>query len=743
VTAARLSATHAALFVVSAAGLIYEIMLTRVFSFVHQHHFAALAIALAVLGLGIGAVWVEITNGRDALAMRARSLIGLACAYPISALAMACLPIDVAFGPQMLAALVPFVLSGAFMASCFAENPRDAGRLLAADLMGASAGIAVAWVLISLFGAFGTIIVLGAAVGVCAWLLGANARASLIGAVAALVLLIANSMTGVIDLASTRTGQSSPDKTMMAVLADPSQQARVTRTVWDLFARVDVVETADPSQKFVFTDGGAGSFMLRFMGDFGALTPRRFTPEFVPFGLGALTDTLILGAGAGHDVLLAKLAGAQSVVAVELNPAMIAVTRADTTFNGDVFGLAGVRVIEGDARNFVEANSDSFDMIYLNVVYSQAARPANQALSESYVFTREAFATYLRRLKTDGRISVVAHNGIEGIRLATTAIAALRDSGVPLSTAPDHLAVLLAPGDDPTARAAIVIVSKQPLSARQRALLMEAESALGLQAMHLPGEFTLAFKSIYEGGSLEDFISKGDLTYNFQPASDDAPFFYNLDPGLPAPVVQSGLTSGVLAIAVALFALSRRRRNTAILIAAGLSGVGFMVFEVALVQRFQLFLGSPVLAFGTVLFALLLGSAAGSMLAARCAESFLHRTIVISALGVASFGIVYLLVLPMATSALMTWSQAARVVATACLAAAPGVPLGVALPALIRLTSAPPRNQSIAVLYALNSAFGVAGASLAVVVAMSTGFSSVLLIGVLIYAALALVAQKV
>jgi protein-L-isoaspartate O-methyltransferase len=44
--------------------------------------------------------------------------------------------------------------------------------------------------------------------------------------------------------------------------------------------------------------------------------------------LGPVDNTLVIGAGAGYDVMLALEAGAESVTAVEINPAIVDVTRA-------------------------------------------------------------------------------------------------------------------------------------------------------------------------------------------------------------------------------------------------------------------------------------------------------------------------------------------------------------------------------------------------------------------------------
>ena len=64
----------------------------------------------------------------------------------------------------------------------------------------------------------------------------------------------------------------------------------------------------------------------------------------------------------------------------------------------------------------VERTNDAYNLIYLSLVYTQAVEPASQALVENYIFTREAFKTYLNRLAPSGRLTIVSHNALEGSR---------------------------------------------------------------------------------------------------------------------------------------------------------------------------------------------------------------------------------------------------------------------------------------------------------------------------------------
>jgi hypothetical protein len=187
-----------------------------------------------------------------------------------------------------------------------------------------------------------------------------------------LVLIGVNIKTNWVDLPS-QLGNVPPDKVMFSVLADPSQGASTLDTMWSAFARVDLIQTIDPDQMDVFTDAGAGSFMLRFDGDLSKVTWLAQQPGYLPFMSGPLDKVLILGSGAGKDIVEALLAGSKDITAVEINPAMVDLTRRYSSYNGSILDYPGVKTIVDDARNYVERSQDQYDLVYMNLVYARSS----------------------------------------------------------------------------------------------------------------------------------------------------------------------------------------------------------------------------------------------------------------------------------------------------------------------------------------------------------------------------------
>src|SRR5205823_1887027 len=164
-----------------------------------------------------------------------------------------------------------------------------------------------------------------------------------------------------IDYAALR--DAPPDKTIVPILRDPTQHARIVDTRWDAFARTDVVATDDPSQRLVFTDGGAGTYMLRWNGRIATQTPLRNDLETLPFLLGPHANVLVIGAGGGIDVVRALVAGARHVTAVELNGATVAAVRAARAYNENVLDRPDVTTVDDDGRHFLAPSRARYDAI--------------------------------------------------------------------------------------------------------------------------------------------------------------------------------------------------------------------------------------------------------------------------------------------------------------------------------------------------------------------------------------------
>ena len=149
-----------------------------------------------------------------------------------------------------------------------------------------------------------------------------------------------------------------------------------------------------------------------------------------------------------------------------------------------------------------------------------------------------------------------------------------------------------------------------------------------------------AFRRLIDSNDPQRFAR--DYTYNVAPVSDNAPFFFftlktghvirnilagtgrGMDWRINLGVVVLGMLLAISVFAVLAFLVlplawhsrgdSRRKVGVTSLLYFIAVGLGYITVEIALIQRFVLFLGHPTYALTVVVFLLLLSSGAGSVL---------------------------------------------------------------------------------------------------------------------------------
>jgi hypothetical protein len=164
----------------------------------------------------------------------------------------------------------------------------------------------------------------------------------------------------------------------------------------------------------------------------------------------------------------------------------------------------------------------------------------------------------------------------------------------------------------------------------------------------------------------------------------------------------------------------------------GALGAGFMLLEVALLQRFVLLLGHPVYSLTVTLFSLLLGTGIGSLISRGVLPGRVKTVTVRALLAILATAILATAALPAAIDLAIPWPLPLRIFAAAAILIPMGILLGMPLPGGMRLLSST-RPDIVAWGWGINGAFSVVGATLAVFIAMNWGFSAALLAGALVY----------
>jgi len=169
-------------------------------------------------------------------------------------------------------------------------------------------------------------------------------------------------------------------------------------------------------------------------------------------------------------------------------------------------------------------------------------------------------------------------------------------------------------------------------------------------------------------------------------------------------------------------------------------GAGYILIEVALIQKFVLFLGHPVHALWVVIFSMLVSSGAGSNLSRRILRKDEGR--LIKALGSIAIGAALLaIVLSNLLGALVWLPLAAKIAMTVALIAPLGFAMGMPFPtALERLEEW--HAPSVRWAWSLNAASSVLGSVGSLVCGIYLGLVQTLIVGGVFYlAALAVIAR--
>jgi len=171
-------------------------------------------------------------------------------------------------------------------------------------------------------------------------------------------------------------------------------------------------------------------------------------------------------------------------------------------------------------------------------------------------------------------------------------------------------------------------------------------------------------------------------------------------------------------------------------------GLGYIMVEIAFIQRFVLFLGHPTYALTVVIFLLLLSSGAGSLASRRwlpnTGRGWLPLTLIVLTL------LSYVLVLPAILSALVGLPFFFKLLVSGFLLAPPGFIMGMPFPTGLRALTGPPvgtplltpasqNENAVEWAWAMNAASSVLGSVMAIIIAIHLGLNLTLAAGALAY----------
>ena len=724
---------HAAVFLITFSGLIFEIGLTRIYSATIWYHFAFVAVSVALLGWGLGGLVLHLVSRRIRLSLNAAAWLALGYAVSIPV----CLAVIGQFPFRMdqlalyfLAPLVPFLLAGMALSIIFALRRDIAPSLYFADLVGASLGAVAVTLLLQTFGGETTLLVAAVAPAIAASILmGKGFRMARIAAVLLAVVAMQNARMGTF-----RVAPGELKALPRHVTETPG--ARITQTGWNSYSRIDAVEGfADPYLARLYIDSDAWTNTLRWDGRIESLDVRD-TYRALPFRFTPNAHTLVIGPGGGSDAVVALGAGSRKVTVVELNPLMLEFVRHSGPAAGNIYNRPDVEVIQSEGRNFISRTDQKFDVIFLGFVDTWASvASGGLSLSENYLYTTQAIQAYYDHLTDDGVLAIMRWD-MDIPRLVTNTIALL---GVEES-AKRIVAVLEkrgAPGDPSQM---IFLLRKRPFSTTEATEVMEGDGWKGLaRPVLVPGlHADPPYADLFAGRtSLDAVIAEHER--RIDPVFDDSPFYFAIERPWGVPyymrVALSALVLPVSAL-LAAFVLFGKPKGQPVAPYAGsivyfaCLGAGFIAVELSLLQHLTLLVGHPIFTLSILLCTILAAGGIGSALSNRVSM----RTACFLAAGL---GVAAAFVLPRLIPILLPLQLGGRIAVAVALIVPLGFVMGMPFPQGLRRTGEGPLPPP-PFYWGLNGVMSVIGSVATVLVALVFGFQIAMLAGSALYVIAAL-----
>ena len=761
----------ASLALTSFAALLLELALTRLFSVVLFYHFAFLAISIALLGLGAGGVFAYLLKAKLA-ATDTRTLAARLCmtnSVVILVVLEVVLHVPVALQVSWanfarltalyLAAAVPFFLTGLLFAVVFAREARRIPRLYGADLCGGALACLAVVPLLNWVGGPNVILVAGAAMAAAGtlWAEFRPQRRNAALLVLALVALIGANYSGrLIDVVYAK-----------GMFRDPSW---VEFARWNALSRVEVDRQGQA--KAIVIDADASTYIMN--ADLshwqGTLWEHNLmaAPPALANVLRPHGEFAIIGPGGGVDVLRAVANGSTSVTGIEINPII-----ATTIMRGryadyaqHLYDRPDVHIHVTDGRSFLRSTPQHFDVVQMTLVDTWASTAAGAfALSENNLYTVEAFTEYFNHLKPDGMIAITRwefRHPREALRVVAVAMEALHRLGI---ANPARNFIVASQGElDADGIPVVVLAKKTPFTpAEESAVITHFDHYSELDPLYLPSK--------PGHNPFSDLIASNDpysfarnYAYNIAPVTDNAPFFFfTLKPqqilgekGLREGIdwkVNLGVLVLLLVLVISLVAVlaflvlplalrSRASRHSPLPLFYFVAvGLGYILVEIAFIQRFVLFLGHPTYALTVVIFLLMLSSGAGSLFS----RIWLPRTnlcwvplvlVILTLLADVFF-------LPGRLAALVGMDFTYRLLISSVLLIPLGFVMGMPFPTGLRALAALPApefptgqgatDNSVEWAWAMNAAASVLGSVLAMVIAIQFGLTVTLTCGAAAY----------
>jgi predicted membrane-bound spermidine synthase len=759
------------IFFLAMGTLLYEVTLTRIFSFVVWSNYAFLIVSTALLGFGIAGVTLAVTRGKGRwfpknhvylycilFALTAVLSLELIIKVPLIVsrfdLAINWLYLLIIY----MAVTVPFFFAGLAISILLSSDSKRVHKLYFWDLVGAAIGSFLLSLVIIPIGAAGAII-LSALVGIVAAIFFFIKRSKVVLSV---LMLIAVLIAGMVPFGERIFSiQSHENKRWYQSVRNDT-----VFSGWSTLSKVDVVRYDNNRRREIFINGGENeSYLAQWDNNKHWSDTTNFPYVFIGGG-GKTPKVMVIGSSGGTEVAFALAHGASMVHAVEMDPLIARIVEKDMAdWNNHMYQSPRVKQFNDEGRSFIVNTHEKYDLILMRNNFTPIAFASGSInLSETYLLSVEGMNSYLSRLTDNGVLGIIRWGTS---RLCTTFRNVAEQNNIQ------------------NIDKNIMIISgiwwgqhgfyfkKTPFTAREISDARAYAEKRGRKMLYYPGmdKDTNLYSKILLGNDYRQYYHVAG--YDLTPATDDHPFFDHFlhfgsfvdinDPVLPeelreiakmlrweptglmkkivgnqvlsksdVPVMAiafEGVLISLLGIFVPLFLFARKKEakdnaRWPVIFYFSFLGMAFIMIELCFIKQYILFLGHPAYAIAMIISGLLVFSGIGSFLSERFGDEpqaalrFVFPAIfLLIALAIFSTPLIFKIFLgtPIAVRALVTLTLLAPL----------GICMGMPFPLGLRLIHQVSSNL-VGWAWGINGFMTVIGSVLTIVISLLFGFNMVL-----------------
>ncbi len=784
------------LFLTSVAFLTYEILLMKILSIEGWSHYAYMVVSLSMLGMGFSGVMLGLfpdffRKNRYRIISAGGFIFSIL--LPVVFYINRRLPINYLYliweWRQMFYMILsyflyglPFLIISTMLVVFFLMHPKKSGQVYAVNLLGSGTGVLGGLLIMHLLppGMYILVCSVFAALASLCWMVkhGGEKRKLLSFAAFSAAILLNIGL-----LPSSLVPYMSEYKGLPSVLRLPGVE--ITDKNYSPYGILHILEgdairltsaqsltymAEMPEQKALTFDGDAPSPVFNPEKiDFNYLQNLMYA---APYELKEKPRVLLAGAGGLESAVLAAGYDSSLIRAVEINPGVIEILRKNMMGNFDRWTeKKGVDIVTADARSYIEKSGEAYDIIQMDPAGTMASSTSGlYAQNEDYLNTVEGFGLFLERLSQDGMFMVSRWMNTparDGIKLFSTAVAALESIGV---ERPQDKLMMIRNWDVVT-----LIMKRKPFTDSEISAIRDFCSENRFDLSYYPGisegevnryhvlpeeEYYNSALKILDTDKREAFFE--NYLFNVRPATDDKPYFSHFFRWAAMPhLIQTlgrewipfaeygylillatfaqSAAVGFLFIIIPLIILIRRSKKSKkesfkfnSWVYFIFLGIAFMVLEIALIQKFILFLHNPVYSAAIVIGAFLTVSGAGSMFSRKLSGKSMRYQLLPFILIIA-LSVLYSFILDPLFAALSGANIYLKFLLSFVIISPLAFLLGMPFPMGMNKV-APAGEVYTGSAWGYNGFFSVTGSVLTPILAMMMGIQRVILIGGLFYA---------